>query len=194
MQLHACMRLSDEAVADLHRAVSPELGHRDEVEWLAPHVWRIYLSGFGNVTRGDATQLAELFRERLAGFEAPVLRLARVEPLIYPGDDSVWAGIEGDVEDLAALATAMPRWVHAFGFVPDRRKYRSWVQLGTVTPRTTLGYLEGLVSRLSAYQGPEFQPAGVTLATYRPAAVDHPAALDVFDTAEFRTAAAPHED
>jgi len=185
VHLHACAPLNGPPAAHLEDALRPEREHPGQIDWLDPPLWRIYLLGFGNVTRGDAVMLADRVRERVAGLPAPTVHLALVEPLLYPGDDSVWVGLHGDEHAVKDLATAMPRWVHEFGFVPDRRAYRPWVQLGRVTAETELDYLEGMLQRLGEYRGPEWTAEGVALGRARAGTVDRPAVFEAFDFAPF---------
>jgi 2'-5' RNA ligase len=183
MQLHACALLSQEASRDLRAALASDLTGTGQVDWLHPDLWRLQLVGFGHVTRSDAVQLVDTLRDRVSELVVPTLRLNRVQALIYDGDDSVWAGLAGDTDDLAEIASSITRWVHELGFVPDRRIYRPWVRLGRINANTDLAYLESLEDRLGAYQGPVWTVEHVTLARTRAATPQRPAILDVFDQA-----------
>jgi 2'-5' RNA ligase len=179
MQIHACVRLSAEATAHLADALNADLRRTDQVHWMPPQLWRLRLAGFGHVTRGDAVRLAALLRDSLAQQPAAVVRLAGIEPLPFD-DDGVWAHTSGSVEALASIAAALPRCVHALGFVPDRRAYRSAVLLGRVTAQTKLPYLEDLADRLADYEGPAWRVESIALATLR-GAESESEVLGVFD-------------
>jgi hypothetical protein len=89
--------------------------------------------------------------------------------------------VAGENEAAASIASAMPRWVHPLGFVPDRRSYRHAIRLARVTPDTQLSYLESLAERLAGYEGPAWTVDSVSLASVRAATDTRPEVLEVFD-------------
>jgi hypothetical protein len=176
--MHACYRIPDEPSRDLAAALQSDLRQTDQVEWLPPVLWRLHLLGFGNVTRGDAVKVVDVIRDKVGDFVPPTLHVTGVQPLIFDGDDSVWATLDGDLDDLSAVAKSMSRWVHPLGFAPDRRVYRPAVRLGRVTRDTSLEYLEDLIGRVGQRRGPAWDAAAITIGRVRGET------LEVFDVVE----------
>jgi 2'-5' RNA ligase len=114
------------------------------------------ITGFGNVTTNDAHRLVEAVREAAAGWTAPVVRFAGGTALDFPGDWSVWAKLEGDVEELMTVTRGVPQSVERLGYFVDRRQFRPMLSVATVTPATTGPFLEELVGALDAFRGEEW--------------------------------------
>jgi 2'-5' RNA ligase len=169
----------------LGEALRDDLADTEQVAWEHPARWRIRLANFGMVVREDAVRVSESLTERMAGLGAPTLRLEEVRPLPIDGDDSVWVGLGGDADVLSELASAIPRWAHEIGFVPDRRSYYSGIRLGRVTATTTVPYLESLASRLGGYEGPAWTARDLLLGVEKLASPDHPPRFDVFQQIPF---------
>jgi hypothetical protein len=110
------------------------------------------LSGFGNVTLADSATLAHALRAEVATWRRPTIAIAGGTALEFPGDDAVWAKLEGDVELLETIGRGVPTVVQRLGFFVDRRQFRPWLAVGTITPETTAPYLERLVALLDAYR------------------------------------------
>jgi hypothetical protein len=91
------------------------------------------------------------------------LRFHGGSALVEAGDDSVWAELDGDLEELTAMATVMPRVVHRLGFLIDRRSFRTRVRVARINPATSLEVLENVLARLDGYQGPAWTAHDVAL-------------------------------
>ncbi len=121
------------------------------------------LVNFGNVTVRDAETLRNTLDKEMAQW--PVMRFqfrggTALEPI---GDDSAWATLEGDVEQLADIANLTVRVVKRLGFLVDRRVPRTLVRLGRITPDTSEKYLQRLIDRLEGYSGPAWTCRGLAL-------------------------------
>ena len=114
------------------------------------------ITGFGNVTTNDAHRIVEAVREAAAGWTAPTVRFAGGTALDFPGDWSVWAKLEGDVDELMAVTRGVPQSVERLGYFVDRRQFRPMLSVATVTPATTGPFLEELVAALDAFRGDEW--------------------------------------
>jgi 2'-5' RNA ligase len=163
MRLNAALMPSAEAVEHLAAALRDPNGEQDQVHWLKPAHWNLHLASFGNVARTDLEPIEELLAAQVATREPIMLRLAHVVPLPEPGDTHIWVEVHGDIDGLSEVAYAIPTWVRPTGFVLDRRSFRSRVQLGRVTARTTPAYLEALVERLGSYMGPVWSASSLML-------------------------------
>ena len=114
------------------------------------------ITGFGNVTTNDAHRLVEAIKEAAAGWTAPTVRFAGGTALDYPGDWSVWAKLEGEVEELMTIGRGVPQSVERLGYFVDRRQFRPMLSVATVTPATTGPFLEQVVGALDAFRGEEW--------------------------------------
>ena len=107
------------------------------------------LTGFGNVTLGDSVQLIKALRTEAQTWERPTVHLAGGTALEFPGDESVWAKLDGDLDALNTIGRGVPQVVQRLGFFVDRRAFRAWLPVGTITDTTSAPYLENVVARSS---------------------------------------------
>lgn len=124
-------------------------------ELTVPDLAQMYvpLTGFGNVTLGDSVQLSKALRTEAQTWERPTVRLAGGTALEFRGDESVWAKITGDVEALLTIGRGVPQVVQRLGFFVDRRQFRPWLSVGTITENTTAPYLQAVVDALEGFEG-----------------------------------------
>jgi RNA 2',3'-cyclic 3'-phosphodiesterase len=127
-------------------AASPELDTPSPAEMYLP------ITAFGNVTRGDSIKLANALRTEAAGWRPPTVSLAGGTALEFPGDESVWVKLDGDVDGLLAIGRGVPLVVQRLGFFVDRRVFRPWLSIGTITSETTAPFLEKVVASLEGYR------------------------------------------
>jgi 2'-5' RNA ligase len=113
----------------------------------------IPITHFGNVTLGDSMKLADALRAKAGTWSRPVVRFAGAAALEFPGDESVWATLAGDVEGLKVVGRGVPEVVKRLGFFVDRRVFRPWLSVGTITDDTTAPYLERLVAAIEGLEG-----------------------------------------
>jgi 2'-5' RNA ligase len=115
------------------------------------------MTTFGNVSRGAVPQLVQAVSRAAESWPpAPTVRLAGGKALEWPGDTSVWATAQGDVEPMNAVARSIAPAVDRLGFAVDRRRFHSWLPVARVTAETELASLERLLAQLDAYSGPEW--------------------------------------
>jgi RNA 2',3'-cyclic 3'-phosphodiesterase len=110
------------------------------------------LTAFGNVTRGDSLKLADALRTEAATWRPATVSLAGGTALEFPGDESVWAKLDGDLDALMAVGRGVPMVVQRLGFFVDRRVFRPWLSVGTITSETSAPFLEKVVASLEAYR------------------------------------------
>ncbi len=111
------------------------------------------IAGFGNVTREDAVKLADVLRPAANSWDRPTVRLAGGGALEFPDDRSVWAKLDGDIDGLLAIANGVAQRVASRGFFVDRRAFRPWLAVATITKSTTAPHLENVVAALDAFRG-----------------------------------------
>jgi 2'-5' RNA ligase len=140
----------------------------------------IPITGFGNVALADSIRLADSLRQSAATWSRPEVRFAGAAALEFPGDESVWATLDGDVDGLRTIARGVPDVVKRLGFFVDRRVFRPWLSVGTITDETTAPYLERLVAALEQLQGRPWTVDAVWLMKRPADAVD----TDAFEPVE----------
>src|SRR3954469_9197897 len=121
------------------------------------------LTGFGNVTFGDSVQLSKALRNEALTWERPTVRLAGGRALEFRGDESVWAKITGDLDALGTIGRGVPQVVQRLGFFVDRRQFRPWISVGTITETTTAPFLQSVVDALEAFEGKTWTIDSVSL-------------------------------
>ncbi|MGZ4438367.1 MAG: 2'-5' RNA ligase family protein [Nocardioidaceae bacterium] len=143
-----------EELAGVVRSVAPRTTELDAVP--AGSLF-LPITAFGNVTRSDARALETAIAREAATWRAPELRFSGAAALEWPGDENVWATLEGDLDALNEIGRGVPTVVQRLGFFVDRRKFRPWLSVGTITDSTTAPYLERLVAALEALHGQTFR-------------------------------------
>ncbi len=152
---------------------------RGERELTRPEVDAMYIpiTGFGNVTLGDSVKLAKALRTEAASWRSPDVAFAGGAALEFKGDESVWAKLDGDIDDLRAVGRGVPLIVQRLGFFVDRRQFRPWLSVGTITDESTAPYLESVVAALDAFRGRAWTVEAVSLMR-RPADTTDPEAFE----------------
>lgn len=140
----------------------------EQLHRLLTHRMSVPLTTFGNLTRVDSELIAEALRREAAAWPRPSLWLGGGTALEFPGDRSVWAGLGGDVAGLEAIAKDVPRVAQRLSLYVDRRTFRPWLALGTITDTTTAPYLEDLVAALEAFRGTTWTQDAVSLLAGQP--------------------------
>jgi 2'-5' RNA ligase len=117
------------------------------------------ITGFGNLTTSDAHRLGDVVSSAASGWPAPTVRFAGGTALDFPGDWSVWAKLDGDLDAVGAIARGVTQSVESLGYFVDRRQFRPMLSVATVTPATTGPYLQAIVDALDAFRGEEWTVA-----------------------------------
>lgn len=128
-------------------AVGPEL------DFVPVAMMCLPIAGFGNVTSDDASKLADCLRGAAAAWACPTVCLAGGGALEFAEDRSIWARLDGDIDGLLAVASGVVQSVASRGFFVDRRKFRPWLSVATITDTTTPAHLERVVAALDAFRG-----------------------------------------
>jgi 2'-5' RNA ligase len=123
------------------------------------------VTGFGNVTSGDARKLTEALNEAAATWTRPTVLFAGGGALEFPDDRSIWAKLDGDIGPLMTVASGVTQSVERLGFFVDRRKFRPSLSVATITGQTTAPYLERVVAAFDAFRGEAWTVEYVSLVT-----------------------------
>jgi 2'-5' RNA ligase len=171
---HVSMRMSAALVPpppvleDLSAVVLSVRGSDRQLEAVPAELVSLPLGNFGNVGLADRMDLEAVLKEEVSRWAPLELRFRGASALVEPGDDSVWAELDGDLDQLNALGSAVPRAVQRLGFLIDRRSFRTRVRIGRITTETGVDYLERLLARLEGYVGPAWTAHHVSLLRHRP--------------------------
>jgi len=153
MRLYAALvpppRVRDE-LADLVSSVAP--GTRELAPVPADQM-RVPVTNFGHVALNDALRLVEVLRDAARAWPRPTVHCTGSAALEFEGDRSVWSRIDGDMDELLDVGRGVPKVVQPLGFLVDRRKFRPWISVGTITENTSLPYLEKLTGVLDGFSG-----------------------------------------
>jgi len=134
-----------------------------QLDHVPPNAMQLPITSFGNVTVTDAKRLGQALRGALAPLAAPTLHLAGSAALEFPGDLSVWAQVQGDLEDLRLVPPQITRIVEPLGFFVDRRQFRTMLSVATITDTTSIEVLQGVVDALDAFRGEPWTVGHVSL-------------------------------
>jgi RNA 2',3'-cyclic 3'-phosphodiesterase len=161
-------------LADLVRSAGPDTRELDPVPVADMY---IPVTNFGNVTLADGRALEESLRREAATWTAPKLAFGGGTALEWRGDQSVWAKLDGDLDQLQQIGRSVPTVVQRLGFFVDRRQFRPWLSVGTITDDSTAPYLESVVAALDGFRGRTWTVEVVSLMR-RPADTTDPEAFE----------------
>jgi RNA 2',3'-cyclic 3'-phosphodiesterase len=153
MRLYAALVPPSAVRAELAELVQSLAPATPELTAVPVEDMRIPVTAFGNVTLADSQVLLKALREAAAGWTRPELLFHGAGALEWEGDKSVWAKADGDVESLLTIGRGVPVVIQPLGFLVDRRKFRPWLEVGSITDATTLPYLERLTAALDEFKG-----------------------------------------
>jgi RNA 2',3'-cyclic 3'-phosphodiesterase len=124
-----------------------------ELDLVSTDEMYIPVTGFGNVSHSDAQHLVNTLVRAASSWPGPDLRFSGSAALEWPGDHNVWARLDGDVDGLLTVGRGVPPAVQRLGFLVDRRVFRPWMAVGSITDVTTAPFLEHVVDRLGEFKG-----------------------------------------
>lgn len=159
MRENAAMRLYAAIVPpalvreELAEAVSSVAPGTDQLTPVDPADLRVPVTSFGHVALNDSVKLLETLQDAAARWSRPTVRCSGSAALEFEGDQSVWSRLTGDIDELLEVGRGVPKAVQPLGFLVDRRKFRPWLSVGTITEATTLPYLEKLTATLDGFEG-----------------------------------------
>jgi RNA 2',3'-cyclic 3'-phosphodiesterase len=182
MRLFAAVIPPDHVVAELADVVRSVASGTDQLVAVPVEEMLLPITNFGNVAQGDAVALLRALEEEAATWSPGVLRFSGGAALEWRGDENVWAKADGDVEALNVVGRGVPPLVQRLGFFVDRRAFRPWLAVGSITDATTAPYLEKLVAELEAFRGSEWTLEELCVMRRLPADPDAPGpAAEVFE-------------
>ena len=167
----------DEVEAALARTAVPP----DELDRVARGSMLLPVFSLGNVTRPEATAVADLLRSSLDHDQpAPRVRLEGVWALETEGDPTIGLPLVGEVDRVEALVRTLWDLVPLRGYYVDRRRWARRLTVASVTATTSLPVLERVVADLESFASSEWPVSSVSLVRQRFDAPD-PDAWEVLD-------------
>lgn len=163
MRLYAAVVPPERVRAELADVVTSVAPGTPELAPVPIDAMRIPITSFGNVAQQDSERLLGQLRKVTAGWPRPELRFHGSAALEFEGDESVWAKVDGDVEGLLQIGRGIPVAVQPLGFLVDRRQFRPWLAVGSITAETKLPYLEKLTAALDSFEGQPWTPESLTV-------------------------------
>jgi 2'-5' RNA ligase len=136
VRLFAAVVPPADAIAHLGAAVAPVREAHPDLAWIPSQRWHLTLAFYGEVPDGELPRLERRVSRAAKGATGLDLRFAGAG---HFGDRVLWAGVQGDREDLRVLARAL---------ATDQRPYQ---------PHLTLARVR---------HGADPRPAATILATY----------------------------
>ena len=171
------LNVIDHVEAVLARTPVPD----GELERVARGSLMIPVFSLGNVARPEASAVAEFLHTQLdRSRPAPLVRLEGVWALEDEGDRTVGIPLAGDVDRITEIARAMWDLVTVRGYFVDRRRWAPRLTIGSVTPTTSLPFLERLVADLGAQTSPTWPVSSIAFVRRRFDG-DEPDTWDVFE-------------
>ncbi|MFD2091767.1 RNA 2',3'-cyclic phosphodiesterase [Blastococcus deserti] len=150
------------ARADLSAALEPLRETPGAPRWSAPHRWHLTLLFLGAVPEQRVPRLVAAAAPAVASAPPMTLRLAgggRFGSLRRP--QVAWAGVDGDVVPLTALAARLAAAARSLRLPVEDRPFRAHLTLGRWRPRQPA---DGSVTdRLAGYRGPTWPVTEVRL-------------------------------
>lgn len=168
MRMFAAVVPPGHVVAELADLVASVCRGTDEIDPTPVSEMHVRLCRFGQVALADSRNLARVLREDSRKWTRSEIRFAGGTALEWRGDESVWAKLDGDLEPVWTLARAVPEAVRRLGFFVDRREFKPWLSVGTITDTTSAKLLERLVAALDSYRGPAWTIDEVSLCRWLP--------------------------
>lgn len=111
------------------------------------------IAGFGNVTMGDAIRVTETLKEEATQWAIPTVSFSGVTVHEFPDRRSVALTLEGDVDELQAVARSITQCVQRRGFRFDRRKFHPLLEVATIGDSATSSQVVSFLNNLEGFQG-----------------------------------------
>ena len=165
--------------ADLTAVVGSVPGIDGQLTPVDTDMLHLRLANFGAVSLPDAHLVRQRLEHEVSQWPPMRFRIDGGAVLDPMGDDSAWAELDGDTEQLAHIADLTVKVVKRLGFLVDRRLSRTRIRVGRITKATTTDFLERLVDRLDGYTSREWVCDALTLVRIQGSPGGGPGELEV---------------
>jgi 2'-5' RNA ligase len=134
-----------------------------QLDFVVSDQMHLPLCSFGNVTTDEQERLRRALALVAADLPSATVWVAGGTALEFSGDRSVWAKLDGDIDELWKIFRGINEGVEKVGFFLDRRSFRPLLAVGTINDATTAPYLEDVVAALDAFRSEPWQVDTVSL-------------------------------
>ena len=146
MRLFAAIPVGENAISALEQIQESwrtALGEEEsKVRWARPEQIHLTLRFFGNVPDNALTELVSVFGKVVAKHPPMNLSLGGVGAFPSPKRARVmWAGLTGDIEQLAALQSEINEATARFGQAPEDRPFHPHLTIGRTRERSHVSRL-----------------------------------------------------
>lgn len=162
-RLFVALLPSSDAIADLDAAVAPLRDSWQTLRWTSPRLWHLTAAFFGDVPENHAPELSTRLARAAARHQAVTLRFAGGGGFSRSARASiVYAGVDGPVPQLSALADSCSAAGRRVGLAMEPRAFRPHLTLARVKGRAPLD-VRPIVARLDGYAGPAWTSSEIVL-------------------------------
>ena len=162
-RLFVALLPSDDAIADLDATVAPFRDSWPALRWTSPRLWHLTAAFFGDVPENHAPELTTRLARVAARHQTVTLRFAGGGGFSRSARASIlYAGVDGSVSQLSALADSCSAAGRRVGLAMERRAFRPHVTLARVKGRAPLD-VRPIVARLDGYAGPTWTSSEIVL-------------------------------
>jgi len=122
------------------------------------------IAALGNVTMGDAIRVAATLRDAAADWSAPTVRFAGATVHEFPRSQAMVLTMDGEVDELIAIARAATQCLQRRGFHFDRRKFMPMLSVATIRDTANCTQVMASLDALEAFRGQPWTVDHVSLA------------------------------
>lgn len=156
MRMQVVLLPPQEVQDELATTVGEVSGGGEQLDLVPAEHLHLRLANFGNVSHADSVSVRKSLNRELQLWTPMKFYFGAAVALEPIGDDSVWAQLEGDVEQLAEVADVITKVGKRLGFPVDRRLSRRRVRVGRITAKVSEDYLQRLLDHLEQHRGPDW--------------------------------------
>jgi 2'-5' RNA ligase len=139
-----------QALSELQEKLKREIKGR--ISWTKPQGQHLTLKFFGDISRGDVTNICSAVQNRTA--LAPSLNLKIEKIGVFPDARKprvLWSGIAGDGEKLSALQKQLDSDFEGIGFPKEDRPFRAHLTLGRIKKSQILTGISEALAKHNAF-------------------------------------------
>lgn len=128
------------------------------VKWVRPQNIHLTLKFLGDTPTADTDKIAEALK--LAAKNRPIISLAAKGIGVFPNvrrPRVIWAGLDGQLEELANLQQALDVRLADLGFARERRAFKSHLTLGRVKGKIASGRIRTAIDALKEFGSESFE-------------------------------------
>ena len=128
-----CFKLPEDIRQLVYREATRKLQATDtRCSWVTPDRMHLTLKFLGDVPSGRIPEIASALEEALEGRSLVSLSLGEIGKFGGRIPRVIWAGVEGDIDNLAEIASSVDEAMAGLGFEREKRRYSPHLTLARV--------------------------------------------------------------